>query len=76
MSQLRKEQAESQRSMSQMLGVWFQELSNAVKPQNSTGKPSELEKQLQRLTIALSTFNVQQMQLKDSITSLSERLED
>ena len=45
-SQLRTEQADSHRSMSQMLGVWSQELRNAAESQNSTGKPSELEQQL------------------------------
>ena len=32
-----------------MLGVWSQELRNILKPKNSSGKPSALEKQLKRI---------------------------
>ena len=74
MSQLRREQAESHQSMSQMLGVWSQELRNAIKPKTSNGKPSALEKQLRALSTALSSWSVQQQQLIDSMDSLTERL--
>ncbi len=76
-SQLRAEQADSHRSMSQMLGVWSQELRNAAaKPPNSKGKPSELEKQLKVLSTALGSWSRQQQQLLDSMDSLSKKLSD
>ena len=62
--------------MSQMLGVWSQELRNAIKPQNSNGKPSALEKQLTRLSAALGSWSLQQQHLQGSIERLSERLRD
>ena len=75
-SQLRSEQADSHRSMSQMLGVWSQELRNVVEPPNSKGKPSELEKQLKVLSTALGSWSRQQQQLIDSMDSLSNKLSD
>ena len=75
-SELRAEQADSHRSMSQMLLVWSQELKNAVKPKNSNGKPSALEKQLKVLSTALGSWSRQQQALIDSMNSLSEKLDD
>ena len=59
--------AQRYRSMSQMLGVWSQELRNATEPPNSKGKPSELEKQLKVLSTALGSWSRQQQQLLDSM---------
>ena len=75
-SELRVEQQASHRSMSQMLGVWSQELRNAAEPQNSNGKPSELEKQLKVLSTALGSWSIRQQRLLDSMNSLSEKLSD
>ena len=75
-SELRAEQQASHRSMSQMLGVWSQELRNAAEPQNLKGKPSELERQLKVLSTALGSWSRQQQQLLDSINGLNRKLSD